>query len=63
MNPTDQARKVARKKELKRNKKLRQAVRAASIKGRMMMVILAMVVMMTVLVLVVVMMMVVVVMI
>ena len=33
MNPTDQARKVARKKELKRNKKLRQAVRAAAIKG------------------------------
>jgi len=34
MNPTDQARKVARKKELKRNKKLRQAVRAAAIKGK-----------------------------
>ena len=34
MNPTDQARKVARKRELKRNKKLRQMVRAAAIKGR-----------------------------
>ena len=34
MNPTDQARKVARKRELKRNKKLRQMVRAAAIKGK-----------------------------
>ena len=34
MNPTDQARKVARKKELKRNKKLRQTVRAAAIKSK-----------------------------
>ena len=29
MNPTDQARKEARKKELKKNKKQRQLVRAA----------------------------------
>lgn len=34
MNPTDQARKEARKKELKKNKKQRQMVRAAVLKGK-----------------------------
>ncbi|XP_011299872.1 WW domain-binding protein 11 [Fopius arisanus] len=34
MNPTDQARKEARKKELKKNKKQRQLVRAAVLKGK-----------------------------
>ncbi|XP_066256293.1 WW domain-binding protein 11 [Euwallacea similis] len=34
MNPTDQARKEARKQELKKNKKQRQMVRAAVLKGK-----------------------------
>lgn len=34
MNPTDQARKEARKKELKKNKKQRQIVRTAVLKGK-----------------------------
>lgn len=34
MNPTDQARKEARKKELKKNKRQRQMVRAAVLKGK-----------------------------
>ncbi|OXU28010.1 hypothetical protein TSAR_015854 [Trichomalopsis sarcophagae] len=34
MNPTDQARKEARKKELKKNKRQRQLVRAAVLKGK-----------------------------
>ncbi|KAM7295931.1 WW domain-binding protein 11 [Ixodes scapularis] len=34
MNPTDQARKEARKRELKKNKKQRQMVRAAVLKGK-----------------------------
>lgn len=34
MNPTDQARKEARKKELKKNKKQRQVVRVATLKGK-----------------------------
>ncbi|VEN42812.1 unnamed protein product [Callosobruchus maculatus] len=34
MNPTDQARKEARKQELKKNKKQRQLVRAAVLKGK-----------------------------
>ncbi|KAL0278514.1 UNVERIFIED_CONTAM: hypothetical protein PYX00_000320 [Menopon gallinae] len=34
MNPTDQARKEARKKELKKNKKQRQMVRAAVLRGK-----------------------------
>lgn len=34
MNPTDQARKEARKRELKKNKKQRQLVRAAVLKGK-----------------------------
>eukprot|EP00095_Tigriopus_kingsejongensis_P012680 maker-scaffold22_size673200-snap-gene-3.25 protein:Tk12680 transcript:maker-scaffold22_size673200-snap-gene-3.25-mRNA-1 annotation:"ww domain-binding protein 11" len=34
MNPTDQARKEARKKELKKNKKQRQMVRTAVLKGK-----------------------------
>ncbi len=34
MNPTDQARKEARKRELKKNKKQRIAVRAAALKGK-----------------------------
>ena len=34
MNPTDQARKEARRKELKKNKKQRQLVRTAVIKGK-----------------------------
>lgn len=34
MNPTDQARKEARKKELKKNKKQRQLVRTAVLKGK-----------------------------
>ncbi len=34
MNPTDQARKEARKRELKKNKKQRLAVRAAVLKGK-----------------------------
>ncbi|KAG1682970.1 WW domain-binding protein 11 [Nymphon striatum] len=34
MNPTDQARKEARKKELKKNRKQRQMVRAAVLKGK-----------------------------
>ena len=34
MNPTDQARKEARRKELKKNKKQRQVVRVATLKGK-----------------------------
>ena len=34
MNPTDQARKEARRKELKKNKKQRMAVRQAVLKGK-----------------------------
>ena len=34
MNPTDQARKEARRRELKKNKKQRQLVRTAVIKGK-----------------------------
>ncbi len=34
MNPTDQARKEARKKELKKNKKQRMAVRHAVLKSK-----------------------------
>ena len=34
MNPTDQARKEARKRELKKNKKQRQIVRVAVLKGQ-----------------------------
>lgn len=34
MNPTDQARKEARRRELKKNKKQRQAVRQAVLKGK-----------------------------
>ena len=34
MNPTDQARKEARRRELKKNKKQRQMVRAAVLKGK-----------------------------
>ena len=34
MNPTDQARKEARRKELKKNKKQRMAVRAAVLKNK-----------------------------
>ena len=34
MNPTDQARKEARKRELKKNKKQRQMVRTAVLKGK-----------------------------
>ena len=34
MNPADQARKVARKKELKKNKKQRTAVRQAILKSK-----------------------------
>ena len=34
MNPTDQARKEARKRELKKNKRQRQMVRAAVLKGK-----------------------------
>lgn len=34
MNPTDQARKEARKRELKKNKKQRQTVRVATLKGK-----------------------------
>jgi WW domain-binding protein 11 len=34
MNPTDQARKEARKRELKKNKKQRLAVRTAVLKGK-----------------------------
>ena len=34
MNPTDQARKEARRRELKKNKKQRQMVRTAVIKGK-----------------------------
>ncbi|XP_075224391.1 uncharacterized protein LOC142326095 [Lycorma delicatula] len=41
MNPTDQARKEARKKELKKNKRQRQMVRAAVLKGKDPMQILA----------------------
>ena len=34
MNPTDQARKEARRKELKKNKKTRMAVRASVLKNK-----------------------------
>ena len=34
MNPTDQERKQARKRELKKNKKQRQIVRTAVLKGK-----------------------------
>lgn len=34
MNPTDQARKEARKRELKKNKKQRMMVRQAVLKGK-----------------------------
>ena len=34
MNPTDQARKEARRRELKKNKKQRQLVRTAVLKGK-----------------------------